>query len=292
MAILYDQIILLVPSFITALITALGSTITFFFALAGRSIDELLTIRLERVKTDIKSTADERLKKLEYSLKSEADARMAKLEASLKSEADERMARLGASLKGDADARMAKLGASLAKVERLEANLSQKRGDSYSEIWALTRAVNLFGKSNECEGVKLSSDLSDWYFRRGWALTDDAKTHYFLVQETLSCAIFRSIAFKRPDDEKLYACDESTVRALDNIRREMLDLPADFGDEPHKLEDIRRAVVAWKKNSGNSNEVADQQKAWVMFQLVLSSFRTRMAYERGTRQTLSTSIDV
>lgn len=193
-----------------------------------------------------------------------------------------------AAIKEQADKRMENLKADLARVERLEAERLRRRGESYGSIWELTGAVNLFGQSDEVNQVALSNKLRDWYFKQGWLLSERAKTHYFLVQETLDFAILRSLELKRPIDDKLYASEKSPVEVLKQIRRETLRLPENWREVSSTLEDIREAVVDWKKNSGDVNGFTAEERGWVIFQLVLSSFRTRLTDELGSRQAIQT----
>ncbi|UVC19410.1 hypothetical protein [Mesorhizobium onobrychidis] len=193
-----------------------------------------------------------------------------------------------AAIKEQADRRMENLKAYLARAERLEAERLRRRGESYGSIWELTGAVNLFGQSDEVNQVALSKKLRDWYFKQGWLLSESAKNHYFLVQETLNFAILRSLELKRPIDDKLYASEKPPVEVLKQIRRETLRLPENPREVSPTLEDIRAAVVDWKKNSGDANGFTAQERAWVIFQFVLSSFRTRLTDELGSRQTIQT----
>lgn len=192
---------------------------------------------------------------------------------------------IDAKIRFEADERMSRLTAALTRVEKLEDNLHQKRQDSYAEVWTSTGAVNLFGKSNECNQVALSRKLSDWYFTQGWTLSEQARTHYFLVQEVLSYAILRSIEFKRPTDDILLTSEHSPVDVLWELRKTMLHLPKNLNPRVSiGLDALRAAVVAWKNDPGNPQETAAQEKAWVIFQLVASTFRSRLTKEQGSRE--------
>lgn len=199
---------------------------------------------------------------------------------------DIEVARATAAIEELSAARMETLKAELARAERLDSERLRLRGRSYGEIWALTGAANLFGQSSEVDQGALSAKLRDWYFKQGWLLSDHAKTHYFLVQETLDFAILRSIGLKRPGDEVLYASERSPVEVLRHIGQTTLRLPDLRSDKPtrYSLQDIRAAIVDWKKNPGDANGLTAGERAWVIFQLVMSSFRTRLTDELGSRQ--------
>ncbi len=186
-------------------------------------------------------------------------------------------------------ASLATLQAALGRAERLETDLARSRGDSYGAIWALTGAVNLFGPGHAIDQAELSASLKDWYFQHGWLLSRDAKEHYFLVQEALNFALTRGIAFTRPDGEILFAGDERPVEILKRIRHEALAIPAKPPDEDYSPRDVEAAVVRWKRQPGPADGFTGEERAWMLFQFALSSLRTRLAAELGSRRPLGTA---
>lgn len=189
-------------------------------------------------------------------------------------------------IRAEATERLEHLRAALSRVERLEADLFERRGESYGEIWTLTGALNLFGPKEEADLERISRSLKNWYFANGWVLTKASKQHYFLLQEVLSVGILKSLRPTRPLDDLLYNNAESRpIQVLRSLRQKLCAIP-DHGDEgSYSLEDVTQAVSRWKGDLGPNESPSENEKAWIMFQFVLSTFRTRLTQELGSRRT-------
>jgi hypothetical protein len=188
-------------------------------------------------------------------------------------------------IRAEASERLEHMRAALTRIERLEADLYERRGESYGEIWTLTGALNLFGPKEEADQGTISRSLKNWYFANGWVLTEVSKQHYFLLQEVLSVCILKSLTPTRPVDELLYNDAElRPIQVLRKLRQALCAIP-DRGEEgSYSLEDVTQAVSRWKADSGPNKSTSADEKAWVLFQFVLSTFRTRLAQELGSRR--------
>jgi hypothetical protein len=175
------------------------------------------------------------------------------------------------------------LKAGLARIDRIESELLKARGDAYGKVWELTGSLNLFGPAREVTSEKLSADLSDWYFAHGWAITQDSKESYFLVQEVLSFLILRSIPFRRPPDEDLYSGGERPVMVLDRLRKEEFQIAITHSG--HTVDELGRCVSEWKKGEKTTGGgERSPERAWILAQFVMSEFRNRLVTELGSRK--------
>ena len=180
------------------------------------------------------------------------------------------------------------LKAGLARIDRIESELLKARGDAYGEVWKLTGSLNLFGPVRDVTSAKLSEDLSDWYFAHGWAITQQSKESYFLVQEVLSFLILRSIPFRRPPDERLYSGSERPVSVLDQLREEEFQVPITHSG--HTIDELGECVSEWKKGEKTTGGgEKSPERAWILAQLVMSEFRNRLVTELGTRKNVDVS---
>lgn len=180
---------------------------------------------------------------------------------------------------------MAHVNAAVARVEALAAELDRSRGEAYGKIWTLTGSLNLFGPVAEIDSAKLSGELKDWYFERGWVLTDESKRRYFLVQEVLSFLMLHAIAFKRPSDEKLFGGQARPVALLRQLRVEVLNVDLRDDKGTYAIEELEACVSRWKSQRLETNsKVPISEQAWILLQFVLSAFRSCMVDELGSRE--------
>ncbi|WP_317932751.1 hypothetical protein [Halioxenophilus sp. WMMB6] len=163
------------------------------------------------------------------------------------------------------------LQASLDKIARLEV----ARSAGYKKIWSISGSLNLFGPTEEPDVRELSTQLKDWYFSHGLLIKKESKDLYFLVQEVLSFAIFKSLSFKRPSPELLFGSDERPVQLLDNLCRDY------FGalDENGHFETLASFVGQWKRTINEQPVLED--KNWILLQLLLSRFRSQLLLDLG-----------
>jgi hypothetical protein len=176
------------------------------------------------------------------------------------------------------DKQLALLTANLQKTERLEAS----RSAGYEVIWTLTGSLNLFGPTTEPGIGDLSARLTEWYFNHGLTLKNKSKRLYFLVQEVLNFAIFRSLAFKRPPAYKLFGDKERPVQVLNNLRLQYLGT-SDHGGNVEILESF---VTKWKVINKERKE--QDEKNWILLQLLLSRFRSSLIIDLGLSDTEET----
>ncbi|KAA6461799.1 hypothetical protein DYQ86_09070 [Acidobacteria bacterium AB60] len=180
---------------------------------------------------------------------------------------------------------LAQFNASLAQQERLDADRAQSRGEAYGEIWTLTGALSLFG-SAKCPGASdLAARLSQWYFERGWLLTDEAKSRYFLIQEVLSFFVLHGLSFRRPADEILFGSPGRAMDELRKIRNIELGLEPRGDDGRYSVRDIQVSIAAWKsRRLTDTRDNTLPEQAWVLLQFVMSSFRTQLTDELQSHQ--------
>ena len=179
--------------------------------------------------------------------------------------------------------------ATLTRIEQLESELTKSRGEAYGEVWTLTGSIALFGPGREVTSEKLSAELSEWYFARGWVITTDSKRSYFLVQEVLSFLILRSMSFKRPPDEYLFGSAERAIARLEKIREQELQIPARGETGDYSIDELELWVSNWKtKESTRTGDEKSPERAWVLLQLVMSAFRSRLVKELGSRKSVET----
>ena len=188
-----------------------------------------------------------------------------------KVDTDEQLAHLTNTLQTKQHERLAHLESSLKKIERLETS----RSAGYEEIWTLTGSLNLFGPAIDPDIEDLSTRLTDWYFKHGLVFKKDSKRLYFLVQEVLNFAIFRSLSFRRPPPDKLFGEEEHPVKVLDNLRTQYFGTP-DNGFNVAELESI---VTKWKVMDNERKE--QDEENWVLLQLLLSRFRSGLINDVG-----------
>jgi hypothetical protein len=181
---------------------------------------------------------------------------------------DRQLVILTDNLQTERDERLKHLESSLKKIERLEAS----RSAGYEEIWTLTGSLNLFGPTIYPDNEDLSTRLKDWYFNHGllFKKESESKRLYFLVQEVLNFAIFRSVSFKRPSPDKLFGKKERPVQVLDNLRLKYLGT-SDNGGNVAKLES---SVTKWKLINNERKE--QDEENWILLQLLLSRFRSSL----------------
>jgi hypothetical protein len=190
-----------------------------------------------------------------------------------------------ADMRAQAEERLTHVNAALDRVARLEADLAKSRGEGYGEIWKLTGTLNLFGPMTEVDSKDLAVRLKNWYFERGWVLTEDSKRRYFLVQEVLNFGMLQSISFRRPADEELFGSTARPVQVLRQFRSKFLH-GADRSDEgKYEVHELETYVSAWKSQVVKKNEREElAEKAWVLLQFVLSAFRSGVVKELGSRE--------
>lgn len=183
-----------------------------------------------------------------------------------KANTDEQLSILTNNLQTERDERLKYLESSLKKIERLEAS----RSAGYEEIWTLTGSLNLFGPTIDPDIEDLSTRLKDWYFNHGLLLKKESKRLYFLVQEVLNFAIFRSLSFKRPSPDKLFGEKKRPVQVLDKLRLQYLGTSDHCGN----VEKLESFVTRWKLINNERKE--QDQKNWILLQLLLSRFRSSL----------------
>jgi hypothetical protein len=180
---------------------------------------------------------------------------------------------------------MAHVTAAVARVEALAADLEKSRGEAYGKIWTLTGSLNLLGPAAEIGCAKLSAELKDWYFERGWVLTDESKRRYFLVQEVLGFLMVHSIAFRRPSDEQLFGGQMRPVALLRQLRADVLEIDPRDDKDTYAIQELEACVSRWKSRCLRStSEVPLPEQAWILLQFVLSAFRSCMVDELGSRE--------
>ena len=172
----------------------------------------------------------------------------------------------------------------LARVERLEADLLKSRGEAYGQIWRLTASLNLFGPITPIDNSELSQQLKNWYFERGWVLTQESKRRYFLVQEVLGFLKLRSIAFRRPGDEFLFGSESRPIELLRQMRLETLNIKVRGDEGSYSIEELETCVSEWKSQSLKSSGEDQSESAWILLQFVLSAFRSGIVDELGSRE--------
>lgn len=180
--------------------------------------------------------------------------------------------------------------------ERALADRLAARSAAYGDIWTLTGALNLFGPEARPNLADFSRRMSDWYFARGQSLTPNARDHYFLIQEALTvCRLYR-IRLARPDDETL--CQDPNgrppVKVLDSLRKALFErlraARASAGPAPAPSTDtqfvkLRRVVDDWKAEVSREDAPRrDGTDAWIVLQYLLSTFRSRLGEEIGSRR--------
>jgi hypothetical protein len=171
----------------------------------------------------------------------------------------------------------------LARVERLEADLLKSRGEAYGRIWKLTSSLNLFGSITQVDDLELSLQLKNWYFERGWVLTQESKRRYFLVQEVLGFLKLRSIAFRRPADELLFGSESRPIDLLRRLRLESLKIDMRGDEGTYSIKELETCVSEWKVQSLKTSGEDQSESAWILLQFVLSAFRSCMVDELGSR---------
>ena len=176
------------------------------------------------------------------------------------------------------------LKAALDRVGKLEADLVKNRGKAYGDIWKLTGSLNLFGPMTKLDITELSGQLTNWYFERGWVLTEESKKRYFLLQEVLGFLRLRSISIRRPADEFLFGSQSRTLDLLRQRRKELLKIESQGDESSYSVEQLENCISKWKSESPKTSEEEQSESAWVLLQLLLSAFRSCMVGELGSRK--------
>ena len=249
------------------IIQAIGGTAVIVGAFAWVAkylIEQFFTRGLERSKLELEAEHDQQLADLKHQQAVELEQLRIGQQNAL------------AEMQAEADRRLEHVKSALGRVERLEADLARSRGEGYGEIWQLTGSLNLFGPTTKVNIKDLSNRLKDWYFEHGWVLSQAAKQRYFLVQEILSYGDLRSATFERPADETLYGDSRHPVQRLRDLRSQLL------GDTAHRddIADMEAWVSAWKTKDTEPDE------NWVLLQLVMSRFRSRIVKELFSGQAM------
>jgi hypothetical protein len=252
--------------------------------LAKSLATHFLTIDLERIRGEIKRETDDDLQELR---------RKQELELQVLREAQEdKMNKLREShertlqkIQNEANERIEHVKATLERVERLERDLLKSREAAYGKIWKLTGAVNLFGPTAPVNCADASTNLTRWYFSNGELLTSDSKKLYFLVQELLNFFHFRAIVVNRPSDELLFGGDQRTLDALQSYRAAQLQIPPKDNAANYKYDELETFVKKFKQRKGS----VSPEDAWLLLQLVMSAFRSRVVEELGSRDAVHSS---
>ncbi len=226
-------------------------------------------------------------------------------EGKLKSHFDKDLERTKSELKVEGDARLeslklenaketARLTALLDRIERIEADLLDRRVKSYGKIWQLTGRLNLFGPTESpVDGSELSSELKEWYFTDGVNLSRDSAARYFLVQEILNFALLKGIDFIRPANETLYGeSHRRTTEIANDLRLQHLGIPLpdrSKDDFEYAWQEIADAVDLWKAHTldADSRPPSDPEASWLLLQFALSSLRTRIFREISSEDAAS-----
>lgn len=170
--------------------------------------------------------------------------------------------------------------AALARVEHLETDLIQSRGEAYGEIWSLTGSISVFSTVKPISAAELSTKLSHWWFAEGWLLTEESRGRCFLLQEVLSFYILHSLSFRRPADEVLFGDASHTLDVLHRIRTEHLGIEPRGDDGSYALEELQDCVRAWKSPRVKSaRDTTTPEQAWILIQFLMSAFRSHLVKE-------------
>lgn len=237
------------------ILEAIGGTtaiVAGFAAVANLVISHFLSRRLNKTRAELETKHNLQMLDLENQQASELEKLRGEQQTAL------------AQMRAEADQRLEHLKSSLDRMERLEADLAESRGEGYGEIWTLTGSLNLFGPTTEVDIEDLSGCLKDWYFEHGWVLSEPSKKRYFLVQEVLSYATLRSATFERPDGEKLYSDKRHPVQVLRRLRLRLLGKTA----SSERIADMEAWVSCWKMKDTQPDE------NWILLQLIMSRFRS------------------
>jgi hypothetical protein len=193
-----------------------------------------------------------------------------------------------ADIQAKAEERLENVRAALARMERREADLVKSRGEGYGEIWKLTGSLNLFGPITELDSKDLSVQLTDWYFEHGRVLTQESKKRYFLVQEVLNFGILHSISFRRPADEQLFNSQSRPVEVLRQLRSKLLKIEIRGDEGKYTVGELETYVSAWKSQVLKKEAQEElTEGAWMLLQFVLSTFRSCIVEELGSREWVS-----
>jgi hypothetical protein len=189
------------------------------------------------------------------------------------------------SLRAKAEERLEDIRAALARMERREADLVKSRGEGYGKIWKLTGSLNLFGPITELDSKDLSGQLTDWYFEHGRVLTQESKRRYFLVQEVLNFGILHSISFRRPADEQLFNSQSRPVEVLRQLRSKLLNIEIRGDEGKYTVGELETCVSVWKSQVLKKEAQEElTEGAWMLLQFVLSTFRSCIVEELGSRE--------
>ena len=188
-----------------------------------------------------------------------------------KQKAEEDLTYLKDKLEIEREKRLKLFEFSLTKI----ANLEESRNAGYGEIWTLTGSLNLFGPKTEPDIKDISTRFTDWYFKYGLLLKKESQRRYFLIQEVLTFAIFKSMLFKSPSPDMLFYKKDRPVSVLDDLRIQYLGSSDNKGD----IEKLESFVTKWKMKS-TERKIEDEGN-WILLQLLLSRFRSHLIKELG-----------
>jgi hypothetical protein len=190
--------------------------------------------------------------------------------------------------KGEQDTHLECVRAALARVDHLETDLIQSRGEAYGEIWSLTGSISVFGTVKPISAAELSSKFSHWWFAQGWLLTEESRGRCFLIQEVLNFYILRGLSFHRPPEEQLFGSPMHTLDVLRAMRTEELGIHVCSDDSKYSLEELQDCVAAWKSKRINATrDTTTPEQAWILIQFLMSAFRTKLTGELRSKDIFS-----
>jgi hypothetical protein len=275
----------------TSIVNFLGGSaliLTAVGVLVKLIVTHFLNRDLERVKGEIKADNDRALEAFRKSKDEELEALRERRDKELQRlrEAHEKAL---AEFQASANERIAHVTAALATMDRLQAEILKSRGDAYGVIWKLTGSMNVFGAPLSVNCAELSAALTEWYFSRGWVLTEETKKRYFLFQEVLNFVDMRAIPFKRPSGELLYGDADRPIEVVRRLRSAALGIERRGDEGDYSIAELEACVSNWKsarlKDAGRDST---PQEAWLLLQFVMSQFRSRLAGELGSRSSVQT----
>jgi hypothetical protein len=186
------------------------------------------------------------------------------------------------------ETRLEYVRAALVRMDHLETDLIQSRGEAYGEIWSLTGCMSVFAAVKPISAAELSSKLSHWWFAQGWLLTEDSRVRIFLIQEVLNFFMLRSLSFRRPPEEQLFGSPTHTIDVLRAMRTEQLGIEPREDDGRYSLKELRGCVAAWKSKRINATrDTTTPEQAWILIQFLMSAFRTHLVQDLKSREIFS-----